>query len=185
MMLCLFHTGRHSWTTHPVTFDPSKTNDRELWMDIRDTFRADVQKPWQRWIGFKKVISIVPIGFTPNGVPIKADPKDHPEGPSYMHAYHHPERLHPEHEWVDFFVEFDRDDERQNGLEFIEGLWAEKLTAVAIIATVAIVVTSIVWCVLGGDLQTVFTVMSFVLTLIAAQIALAALYYQVSLPGGS
>ena len=122
-----------------------------------------------------------------------------------MHAYHHPDEVRPEHEWVDFFVRLDRSDERQNGLEFVEGLWAQKLAAIAIGFSIAIVTTSIVWCILGGNLQTVFTVMSFVLTLVAgkmaiyfrirhrhwlrllancctAQIALAALYYQVALP---
>lgn len=89
------------------------------------------------------------------------------------------------------------------GLEFQEGLWAEKLAIIAIIITVAIVVVSIVWVVKGGGLQTVFTVMSFVLTgaagkfsgvttLVhvrmkrprltgnAAEIALVALYFQVT-----
>jgi hypothetical protein len=61
LMLCVFHSTQHIWATHPVTFDPRKTNDRELWLEIRDTFRADVQKPWRRWFGFKKVMSIVPI----------------------------------------------------------------------------------------------------------------------------
>ncbi len=79
---------------------------------------------------------------------------------------------------------------------------AEKLAAVAILATVGIIVACIVWCLKGGDLQTVFTVMGFVLTLVAgefplqggglwgkgaddgeAQIALAALYYQITLSG--
>ena len=50
------------------------------------------------------------------------------------------------------------------GLEFQEGLWAEKLAIIAILITIAIIVVSIVWVVRGGDLQTVFTVMSFVLT---------------------
>lgn len=86
-----------------------------------------------------------------------------------MHAYHHPEEIRPDHRWVDWFVEFDADDTRQNGLEFVEGLWADKLAAVAILATVAIIVVSIVWCVKGGELQTVFTVMSFVLSGIAGK----------------
>lgn len=86
-----------------------------------------------------------------------------------MHAYHHPDRLHPDHRWVDWFVEFDSNDSRPNGLEFVEGLWAEKLALVAILASVAIIVVSIIWCVLGGDLQTVFTVMGFVLTFAAGK----------------
>jgi len=182
LLLCLFHPNKHTWKTYPVVFDPRKTNDRELWEDIREIFRRDVQRGWRRVLGFKKVMSIVPIAFTPNGVPVKAAPEDHPESQSYMHAYHNPSTIRPAHEWVDFFVSFDSGDQRQNGLEFIEGLWADKLAATGVAGTISLIVTSIVWCVLGGDLQTVFTVMGFVLTLIAAQIALIALYYQVASP---
>ena len=86
-----------------------------------------------------------------------------------MHAYHHPEHIRPDHRWVDWFVEFDADDKRTNGLEFVEGLYAEKLLGLAILGTIAIIVVSIVWSVKGGSLQTVFTVMGFVLTLIAGE----------------
>ena len=100
-----------------------------------------------------------------------------------MHAYHHPEEIRTKTTWVDWFEEFDNNDKRTNGLEFVEGLWADKLAVVAIIATIVIIAVCIIWAALGGVLQTVFTVMSFVLTLVAAQIALAALYYQVALTG--
>ena len=82
-----------------------------------------------------------------------------------MHAYHHADTIRPDHEWVDFFVRFaDKNPNVPVGLEFVEGLWAEKLAAVAVLITIAIIVVSIVWCVKGGQLQTVFTVMGFVLT---------------------
>ena len=141
------------------------------------------------------------LQMTPNGVPVRVDPKDYPDSKQFMHAYHHPDRIRPDHHWVDWFVALDEGDTRTNGLEFVEGIWAEKLAAVAVLATIAIVVVCIVWCVLGGDLQTVFTVMSFVLGLVTgkvssgraqqirdadtfqAEIALVALYYQVTLPG--
>ena len=80
---------------------------------------------------------------------------------------------------MDWFTDFDANDKATNGLQFREGLWADKLALLAIGCTVAIVAVSIVWCVRGGNLQTVFTVMSFVLTLIAAIIAFVALYYQI------
>lgn len=82
-----------------------------------------------------------------------------------MHAYHHPERIRPEHDWVDWFVRLRASDpNKTHGLEFVEGLWAEKLAFVAILITIAIIVVSIVWVVEGGQLQSVFSVMSFVLT---------------------
>ena len=123
-----------------------------------------------------------------------------------MHAVHHPDRIRTNHEWVDWFTNFKADDRGKTvGLEFEEGLWAEKLAIIAILITVAIIVVSIVWVVRGGELQTVFTVMGFVLTGAAggsqfiqtvldavplaldlliyrlAEIALVALYYQVTL----
>ncbi|KAF1992531.1 hypothetical protein K402DRAFT_449858 [Aulographum hederae CBS 113979] len=183
LLLCIFHSTRQHWSTQPLTFDAARVNDVELWEEIRGTFRGDLQKPWRRWFGFKRVVSVVPIAFANNGVPVKADPKDHPEAQQFLHAYHHPTHLAPSHFWIDFFTTLDASDTRPNGLQFIEGLWAEKLAIVAVLFSIAIVVVSIVWCVLGGDLQTVFTVMGFVLTFVAAEIALAALYYQVALPG--
>ncbi len=72
--------------------------------------------------------------------------------------------------WVDWFEDFDSNDQRTNGLEFVEGLWADKLAAIAILATIGIITACIVWCLKGGDLQTVFTVMGFVLTLVAGKL---------------
>ena len=88
-----------------------------------------------------------------------------------MHAVHHPERIRPEREWVDWFTEFKADGHGKTvGLEFQEGLWAEKLAIIAILITVAIIVVSVIWAVRGGQLQTVFTVMSFVLTAAAGEV---------------
>lgn len=185
LLLCVYSSYSEHWSTAPLRFNPARINDRQLWTEIRTIHRSDLQKPWRRILGFKKVKSIVPIGFTPNGVPTKTKPKDFPDAKTFKHAYHHPERIRPDHRWVDWFVELDASETRQNGLEFVEGLWTEKLAGIAVLFSVAIVVVSIVWCILGGNLQTVFTVMGFVLTLVAAQIALVALYFQVTTPGDS
>jgi hypothetical protein len=187
LLLCVYSSYSEHWTTAPLRFNPHRINDRQLWTQIRTIFRTELQKPWRRILGFRKVKSIVPIGFTPNGVPTKTKPKDFPDAKTFRHAYHHPERIRPDHRWVDWFVELDASEERQNGLEFVEGLWTEKLAIIAVMFSIAIVVVSIVWCLLGGNLQTVFTVMGFVLTLVAAQIALVALYFQLATasPDGS
>jgi len=99
-----------------------------------------------------------------------------------MHAVHHPNHIRPDHEWVDWFTEFKHDDQGKTvGLEFQEGLWAEKLALIAILATVAIIVVSTVWALMGGQLQTVFTVMGFVLSGAAGEIS--AMANQVSVAG--
>lgn len=80
-----------------------------------------------------------------------------------MHCYHHPQQTKTHHQWVDWFIQFQKDPSKTYGLEFVEGLWADKLALLAILTTIAVIVVSVVWCALGGQLQTVFTVMSFVL----------------------
>lgn len=150
ILLCVYHSYSEHWSTAPIKFNPRRINDRQLWTEIRYAFRTDLQKPWRRILGFKKVHSIVPIGFTPNGVPVKTDPKNYPDAKSFKHAYHHPERIRPDHQWVDWFVDFDANDTRQNGIEFVEGLWAEKLAIIAVMFSIAIVVVSLVWCILVG-----------------------------------
>ena len=118
-----------------------------------------------------------------------------------MHAIHHPDDIRPVHDWVDWFTDFKASERgKPVGLEFEEGLWAEKLAIIALLITLAIIVVSIVWVVKGGDLQTVFTVMGFVLsgaageyhcahhhltiltilTYSLAEVALVALYFQVT-----
>ena len=165
MQFCVFHgSGSHSWRTAQYSFDRRRANDQELWEDIRAIYRDELQRPWRRIFLFKKLKLIAPIQYTNNDVPIRQDEKNFPDKHSYMHAYHHPNQIHPRHEWVDWFAEFKEDAKGKTvGLEFVEGLWAQKLAALALFFTFAIIVASAVWCALGGDLQTVFTVMSFVL----------------------
>ena len=111
------------------------------------------------------------LQYTPNMVPVRTDIKDFPDSHTFTHSYHHPSRLRPDHEWVDWFVQFDRKDpDKMNGLEFVEGLWAQKLALLAVVATIGIIVGSVVWSVLGGDLNTIFTVMGFVLTGVAGEL---------------
>ncbi|MCJ1304195.1 hypothetical protein MMC08_007007 [Hypocenomyce scalaris] len=183
LLLCVSEGApSHSWRTAPLTFDRKRADDRELWEDIQRIYRDELQGPWRRIFGFKKLKHILPVEYTPNGVPISKDSKDIPESQAFMHAVHHPERIRPEREWIDWFTEFKAEGHGKSvGLEFQEGLWADKLAIIAILITVAIVVVSVIWAVRGGQLQTVFTVMSFVLTAAAAEIALVALYYQVTL----
>lgn len=61
LLLCVYHHRSHKWATEPIRFNPNRINDIELWTDMRDIFRMDLQKPWQRFLSFNKVKSIVPI----------------------------------------------------------------------------------------------------------------------------
>ena len=62
LLLCVFHGGHsHNWRTASLNFDRRRMDDRELWEDIRQIYRDDLQGLWRRILGFKRVKHIVPI----------------------------------------------------------------------------------------------------------------------------
>ena len=90
-----------------------------------------------------------------------------------MHCYHRPKQIRTRHEWVEWFAEFDNTNQAKTyGLEFIEGVWAEKLGLIAIAINIAIIVASVIWAMKGGDLQTIFTIMGFIITAAAGDFIL-------------
>lgn len=160
-----------------MTFDKVRTTDEELWQDIRDTYRTELDTLWRRILLFKTLNFIRPIEFSKNDVPKLQDPRDVPGVHEFVHAYHHPTWMRTTHSWVDWFVDFQQDPQKTYGLEFVEGLWADKIAAIAGVFTIAIIVVSSVWCAYGGSLQDVFTVMSFVLTFVAGALIVARALY--------
>ena len=63
-MLAVLNSTSHNWHTVPLRYNPNRINDRELWMDIRDTFRNDLRNPWVRFFSFTRVTSIVPVSVS-------------------------------------------------------------------------------------------------------------------------
>lgn len=62
LLLCRFNSpSSHSWRTAPVSFDRRRIDDRDLWEDIRQTYRMDLQMPWRRIFSLKRVKHIVPV----------------------------------------------------------------------------------------------------------------------------
>lgn len=87
----------------------------------------------------------------PTASPIQKHAKDDPTWHSFMHALVHPHHIYSKTEWVDWFTEFKASESGQPvGLEFQEGLWAEKLAIIAVLITVAIIIASTVWVIRGG-----------------------------------
>ena len=62
LQLCVFHSSSgHDWHTAPLSFDRRRIDDRELWEDIRRTYRDELQMAWRRIFLFTRVKHIVPI----------------------------------------------------------------------------------------------------------------------------
>ena len=62
LLLCVSEGApSHSWRTAPLTFDRKRADDRELWEDIQRIYRDELQGPWRRIFGFKKLKHILPV----------------------------------------------------------------------------------------------------------------------------
>lgn len=62
LLLCRFNSpSSHSWRTAPLSFDRRRIDDRDLWEDIRQTYRMELQPPWRRIFSLKRVKHIVPV----------------------------------------------------------------------------------------------------------------------------
>lgn len=70
LLLCRFTSpSSHSWRTAPLSFDRRRIDDRDLWEDIRQTYRMELQTPWRRIFSLKRVKHIVPVTVYPQAKP--------------------------------------------------------------------------------------------------------------------
>ena len=60
IIMCVYQQRSHNWHSIPLSFDPYRTTDEELWSQIRDIYRTDLQPAYKRLLGFKKLKYILP-----------------------------------------------------------------------------------------------------------------------------
>ncbi|KAL9056767.1 MAG: hypothetical protein Q9162_002738 [Coniocarpon cinnabarinum] len=171
LVLSVCDPTSHEWRTAPVSFDQFKDNDQDVWWEIRRAYRDELQKEWRRWLFFRKLKYIVPIEYTHNGVPTRHKPADYLDARVLMHAYHNPGRIKPDQVWIEWMAHLKNsgDPGKSYGLEFVEGLWIAKLVWAAILGSISLIIPSILWPALGGQLGDVFTTLDFVESWFAGQ----------------
>lgn len=88
-----------------------------------------------------------------------------------MHAYHHPGRIRRDKLWIGWLVHLKNsgDPGKSYGLEFVEGLWVEKLVHAGSFGSALMLIPTILWPLRGGELGIVFTVLSFVQSWISGE----------------
>jgi hypothetical protein len=80
-----------------------------------------------------------------------------------MYAYLHPNRLSSEHKWIDWVFRLRKSD-RRHALEFVEGWDTTRIAITGSIPWTFSCIVGVVWAVRTGDVQTAFSVASFILT---------------------
>ena len=54
-------TSSHCWRFTHFTFDSRRVEDKQLWQEIGDKYRDELQGAWRRIYGFKKLKKIIPV----------------------------------------------------------------------------------------------------------------------------
>lgn len=80
-----------------------------------------------------------------------------------MYAYQNPEKLGIKDAWVQWVFHLRQRNKRQV-IELVEGWDATRIAIAGVIPWLSSCMIGIIWTAVGGDLQTTFTVASFILT---------------------
>jgi hypothetical protein len=80
-----------------------------------------------------------------------------------MYAYRNPERLSSTDDWVQWAFRL-RQKDRRHALEFVEGWNTTRIAISGTVPWLSSCLVGIIWTAMGGDVQTAFTVASFILT---------------------
>jgi hypothetical protein len=80
-----------------------------------------------------------------------------------MFAYGNPEKITSDRDWVNWAFKLKQKDKRF-ALDFVEGWQGSRFIILGLVPWTSSFLMAIAWSSRGGDLQTVFTVASFMLT---------------------
>jgi hypothetical protein len=80
-----------------------------------------------------------------------------------MFAYRHPDQLASNDDWIRWVFRLRRRDKR-HALEFVEGWNTMRIAVAGTVPWLSSCIVGIAWTAAGGDVQSAFTVASFILT---------------------
>ncbi|KAH6692520.1 hypothetical protein F5X68DRAFT_201060, partial [Plectosphaerella plurivora] len=114
---------------------------------------------FRRWFSLK---SLRAFKYTPTTRPVVV-PLDDFVLQEMMYAYHNSGRLSSDIDWVKWVFRLRRQDKR-HAIEFVEGWNSTRIGIAGSIPWLSSCIVGIAWTAAGGDVQSAFTVASFILT---------------------
>ncbi|KAI9794278.1 MAG: hypothetical protein M1833_000421 [Piccolia ochrophora] len=163
--------------------DGPTVSDTWLFNEIRDAYFHGLQSPRRRYLSFlrlKKLKRIARLHYTVDTRRPRRIADDSPlDQHQLMSAFENPSGIRPGTEWVAWVFAMKADPYNKEGLEFVEGWNGRKIAIIGASVLIGTTLMAGLWAGLGGDLQTVFTVASFLLALSTASIGLLAILSQI------
>ncbi|KAH0558413.1 hypothetical protein GP486_004926 [Trichoglossum hirsutum] len=147
--------------------------DQEMFKLIRAEYNTHLLGFWRRWFTLKGLKSIQILKCVDNEQPTHVE-LDDSVLQEIMFAYSNPEKITSSTDWVIWAFKLKQEDKRF-ALDFVEGWQASRFIVLGLTPWTISFLMAIVWSARGGNLQTVFTVASFVLTAASSLLALLAI----------
>lgn len=81
-----------------------------------------------------------------------------------MYAFENPDKIESKTDWVSWVFRLKSNPDKKYALEFVEGWKGGKIMILGAIPWVGSFLTALIWSACGGDIQTAFSVASYILT---------------------
>ncbi|KAH6972108.1 hypothetical protein BKA56DRAFT_660140 [Ilyonectria sp. MPI-CAGE-AT-0026] len=155
--------------------------DVQFFDEIQRLFATEMSGFFRSYFSLKSLQAFRVLAYTPTTRPVVV-PLDDFVLQEMMYAYRNPSKLKSKDEWVKWVFRLRRKDKR-HAIEFVEGWNTTRIAIAGTIPWLSSCLVGIIWAVIGGDIQTAFTVASFILTSSSIILALLAIISSIESAG--
>ncbi|ROW03074.1 hypothetical protein VMCG_05749 [Cytospora schulzeri] len=158
-------------------------NNAKFFSEMRRLYKVKMCSPLRRYLSLKSLRAFRILAYTPTTRPIVV-PFDDFVLQEMLYAYRHPQTLEDNDEWIRWVFRLRRKDKR-HAVEFVEGWNTTRIAVAGTIPWLSSCIVGIAWAAAGGDVQSAFTVASFILTSSSVILALVAILSGIESSGKS
>ncbi|KAH7141045.1 hypothetical protein EDB81DRAFT_69686 [Dactylonectria macrodidyma] len=157
--------------------------DAQFFDEIQRLFATKMSGFFRRYFSLKSLQAFRVLAYTPTTRPVVV-PFDDFVLQEMMYAYRNPSKLESKDDWVKWVFRLRRKDKR-HAIEFVEGWNTTRIAIAGTIPWLSSCLVGVLWAAVGGDIQTAFTVASFILTSSSIILALLAIISSIESSGRS
>ncbi|KAL6407419.1 hypothetical protein AUP68_10251 [Ilyonectria robusta] len=155
--------------------------DAQFFDEIQRLFATEMSGFFRSYFSLKSLQAFRVLAYTPTTRPVVV-PLDDFVLQEMMYAYRNPSKLESKDEWVKWVFRLRRKDKR-HAIEFVEGWNTTRIAIAGTVPWLSSCLVGVIWAVIGGDIQTAFTVASFILTSSSIILALLAIISSIESAG--
>jgi len=155
--------------------------DQQFFREMRKLFDGHMSSFTRRWLSLKTHKAFRILAYTPTTRPVVV-PFDDFVLQEMMFAYLNPDKVESTDDWIQWVFRLRRR-EKRHAVEFVEGWNSTRIAIAGSIPWLSSCIVGIAWTAAGGNVQSAFTVASFILTSASIILALLAIVSSIESSG--